>query len=169
MKKRRPAIVYLLHTFTFSIYFFFWIFFIVKEINEILGNKVFNLKIKIPCLVGIFIVYLGLVVTYAEIAESSIEPLLRLAISNAILIFAILWLIILIRYIQQICTYIAKIERDYGTGKPISKGITTIMIFIYLIAMINVQVHMNRIINAVQENRGTIPGRTGSRSQSFPG
>lgn len=39
MKRRRPAVVYLLQTFTLF-YFFIWIGLIMKEINELAGQKV---------------------------------------------------------------------------------------------------------------------------------
>jgi hypothetical protein len=144
MKRRRPGVVYLLQTFTL-LYLFIWIGLIMKEINELMGQKVFHPVKKSIYLFLSFMIYLTSLIIYHQYGETNPVPG-SWAILSAGLAATVLWITLLVRYIRQICTHIARLENQYGLENPITKGLTTLFIFIYCIAIIRIQIHMNRII-----------------------
>jgi hypothetical protein len=153
MKKRSVASVYLLTWITSAIYFFFWMFNIMRNLNVIMGNKVFDLKKKLVSILGILVPYtIIFCVLFINVKENNtIHPIFMIAfLTNFFL--AILWFVLIVINLRQISESIAIVETNNRLEKPITKGKTTLFFFLYFIAIPYIQYHMNRIIDVYNQN-----------------
>lgn len=145
MKKRSSIVVYFLTFFTGSIYFFFWMFSLMREINILVGKKVFDVRKKVTSLLIVLALYLiffhvtGLVIAL----KSNVLTTTVFTIGFALVVS---WFVLIIRNLRQICSEIAIIESSKLNGNPISKNTATILFFIYFTAIPYIQSHMNKII-----------------------
>lgn len=146
MKKRSPIAVYLLTFATGSIYFFYWMFCIMRDINVLLDNKTFDVKRKIKNLIVVFTLYLitFILISFGMINENSV-----LVIITFIIVFslAITWFVLIVRYLREISVSIASLEINNSIENPILKWQTTALFFLYFMAVPYIQIHMNRVID----------------------
>ena len=100
MKKRSPIAVYLLTLFTGSIYFFFWIFLMMRDINAIMGKKIFDIRKNVINLLTVFVVYL-LALIVLSITRALMLDMLTFVLLLIGFIMAIYWFALIIRYLRQ--------------------------------------------------------------------
>lgn len=148
MKKRLVTSVYLLTWLTLAIYFFFWMFYIMRDLNVILDKKVFDLKKKLISLLSIFIPYIIIfsIILINVKNNTTLHPIFMIAFLITFFL-AIIWIVNIIGNLRQISESIATVETDNRLEKPITKGKTTLFFFLYFIAIPYIQYHMNRIID----------------------
>lgn len=152
MKKRLLVSVYLLTWFTSAFYFLFWIFYIMRDLNVILGNIVFDLKKKLMSFSSIIIPYTTIFCFLSiNIENNTINQSIIMIAFLINFILAILWFVVIVRTLRQVSTCIAKVEIDNRLDKPITKGKTTLFFFLYFMAIPYIQYHMNKIIDVYNQ------------------
>jgi hypothetical protein len=155
VKKRSVVTVYLL-TFLTGIYFFFWMYYIMRDLNVISGKTVFDMKKKLTSLLSVFIPFIIIfcIPLIGGGENPTFEQYIRIAVLFIIVfLLAIHWLRIIISILWQVSERIATIETDNRLEKPITKGKTIFLLFLYLTAIPYIQYHMNRIVDIYNQNK----------------
>lgn len=147
MTKKSPIAAYFLTLISGGIYFFFWMFNLMKEINTQVNEKIFDTKEKAIKLLSVLIANLVLFIIMGYAATAQIDIIISITFAlEFILILA--WFILIIKYIRQLSDQILQIEIAQGNINPISKNTATFLFFIYLTAIPYIQSHMNKIVES---------------------
>ncbi|MDQ2088232.1 hypothetical protein RBH29_17550, partial [Herbivorax sp. ANBcel31] len=154
LKKRKPVIVYLLTLITMSLYFFFWMFQLMSELNTLSRKRVFNIKRKVIVIFSILIPYILIFILLGNPAVIKTLYFFILFLLGFALV--ILWLIIIIRNLIQISNQISIIEADNSIENRISKDKTILLFFLYFTVIFYIQSHMNTIIDCSLNNEMTL-------------
>ena len=153
MKKRKPIAVFFLTGLTLGIYYHYWIYVNLRDINKIQAKNVFNTARKMTYLI---IFYLFNLVSYFffRLQASSSDVLFKGRFVHLIIwILGLLWTVANLKYIWQICSQINEIEFSKRIEKKINKVGITILMFVLGIGVINIQMHMNEIIDKIYGNQ----------------
>lgn len=156
MKIRNPVIVYILSVITGFIYFYFWMTFIMKEINTLLGEKVFAIKSKAIIIFVLFIantLFSGFLFNNNPYAPNLLSMFIDIRLLMFIeIVVTVFYLLIIYTYLRQMAGYIAELEAEFDLDKPISKRKTFILSWLGMFSVIYIQIHMNRVIGIQKEN-----------------
>ena len=160
MKKRKPLIVFLLQEFTLGIYYHYWIYVNLKNINEIQEKKIFNVGIKMTFL--LFFYPFSLLLYFFTKFQANTSDVNSIGSFSyiVIMILGLCWIITNLLYIWQICTQINEIKHIKRIEKQINRTGITILMFLFGIGVINIQMHMNEIIDKINDNQ--LKGNYGS-------
>ncbi|MHC1722169.1 MAG: hypothetical protein AB9836_03065 [Aminipila sp.] len=151
MKKRSPIAAYLLTFATGSIYFFYWMFSNMRDINVLLKNETFDVKRKIKNLIVVFTLYLitFILISFGMIKENNVLIIITFIIAFSLVIT---WFVLILRYLRELSVSIASLEINNSIENPIIKWKTTVLFFLYFIAVPYIQIHMNRVIDNSRNN-----------------
>jgi len=134
---------------TFGVYFFYWILELMKEINTLSDEVKFDVKKKLTNVILILVPYLIIFV----IMEYTFRTPFFFILFCAEFILAVLWFVMIIKYIKQVCNGIALLEQEAQVEKKISGGRAILLFFLYFTAIPYIQSHMNKIIDSINNKQ----------------
>lgn len=143
MKKKSPILVYLLTWITFGVYFFYWIFSMMRDLNSLSDQVKFEVKKNVIMIITILVPYLIIFFVMPYLYKSPFFLLLWF-FEFAL---AILWFILTVRNLVRICNAIAFLEDELKIEKKITGGLTILLFFLWFTGTPYIQIHMNKVID----------------------
>jgi hypothetical protein len=154
IKNRRqgpsPFAVWCLLWVTLGVYWFYWMFRMMGNINSLLPKPVYNMK-KIGIAMGVFIfVYLSIFLSdvawmgYIPIDPDKTALTIVFALVTLMFLMAVAWIVGLVYLHLHICKKIQTLEKLCGVKQRASRSLTVVFFFLFFIHLPYLQSHYSK-------------------------
>jgi hypothetical protein len=156
MKTRKPVLVWLFTFITGGIYFLYWLFSLIEEINIYNKEEKINFRkliLKFSCILSVFVILFSIIsfLINSLIGSNEFNPIL-IILFFICWAFGIYWIVLIVITLRKISIELQQIQIKNNV-LPIDSILTVVLFFFYFIGIIYLQNHINKTIKNIGEEK----------------
>ncbi len=147
MKKRNPGLVFLFTFLSGGVYFIYWIFSLVEEINYYRKQEVIKYKPLIIKFLVVFFAYMVLFFLLFDLIRLEEWSILFFISFITCFALAIYWFVLIIGTIRKIGKEVKKIQDEKNANDKISVDLLTVLMLVDFVGIVYLQYYINKLID----------------------